>query len=384
MHPASRPFALLLLALVLPAPGRAADFVVTRYDDPVPDGCVNSGPPAAWDCSLREAVIASVDLASDDRILLSAGTYALARAGADEDWAATGDLDLRGSVEILGPGATMTVLDAQGLDRHFDLRDSAAAGTDQVRISGVALTGGRPLQFEGGASIRVAQVALTLEQVELRGNGGADSPSTVSAFLGAAVTLRESTIRGNTDGGLSFSDATGVLTNSTVANNGGLELSVTLGSFVRCTHCTLWDDEAGAEIGVGTTGTLLRFANSALLGSCTVLAGAPQLDTSGGNLESPGATCGLAGDDLENVSDPRFFPLAANGGPTRTLLPRADSPALGLALEARCTAADQRGQSRDPLDCDSGAVQRSGTAPATPIFHDGFRQGNTGAWSAGG
>ena len=48
------------LALASSIPAVAFDFVVTRYDDPVPDGCI------ATDCSLREAVIAAnVDAAAD-------------------------------------------------------------------------------------------------------------------------------------------------------------------------------------------------------------------------------------------------------------------------------------------------------------------------------
>ena len=108
-----RPLILVLAVLCLPAAGFAVDLVVTRYDDPVPGGCDNLGPHETWDCSLREAVIASVALPTDDRILLSAGTYELTRAGADEDDGLTGDLDVLGNLEILGPGATMTVIDAR-------------------------------------------------------------------------------------------------------------------------------------------------------------------------------------------------------------------------------------------------------------------------------
>lgn len=76
-----------LAILLLASRAGAVDFNVTRQDDPLPDGC------AVGDCSLREAVIdANADGA--DRILLPDGTYTLSLAGAGEDLAATGDLDL--------------------------------------------------------------------------------------------------------------------------------------------------------------------------------------------------------------------------------------------------------------------------------------------------
>ena len=54
----------------------AETFVVTRFDDPLPDGC----QPA--DCSLREAATAASEndpFAGDDRIQLEAGSYTLIR-----------------------------------------------------------------------------------------------------------------------------------------------------------------------------------------------------------------------------------------------------------------------------------------------------------------
>ena len=54
----------------------AETFVVTRFDDPLPDGCQPS------DCSLREATEAAAQndaFAGDDRVQLAAGTYTLIR-----------------------------------------------------------------------------------------------------------------------------------------------------------------------------------------------------------------------------------------------------------------------------------------------------------------
>src|SRR5688572_10221914 len=106
-----------LAILLLASRAGAVDFQVTRADDPVPDGC------AVGDCSLREAVIAA-NADGADRILLPPGTYTLSLAGAGEDLAATGDLDLvANDIELRGTGAGPgdVVIDATGLgDRILD------------------------------------------------------------------------------------------------------------------------------------------------------------------------------------------------------------------------------------------------------------------------
>src|SRR6187549_1618591 len=84
-----------LLCGMAAGPAAAVDFVVTRYDDPLPDGCL------ATDCSLREAVIA-VD-AGSGRVLLSAGTYQLSLVGTGGISSLDGGFDIQGGqVEIVG------------------------------------------------------------------------------------------------------------------------------------------------------------------------------------------------------------------------------------------------------------------------------------------
>ena len=82
----TRRSAFLVVATLIPGPLLAVDRIVTRYDDPVPNGC------SAGDCSLREAVVAANADVDFDRILLSAGRYELTQPGSDEN-AAGGDLE---------------------------------------------------------------------------------------------------------------------------------------------------------------------------------------------------------------------------------------------------------------------------------------------------
>src|SRR6185436_1778676 len=64
------------------------------------------------DCSLRGAVIKANGLAGQTTITVPAGTYTLTIAGAGEDNAATGDLDIRRDVTIVGAGAATTIIQA--------------------------------------------------------------------------------------------------------------------------------------------------------------------------------------------------------------------------------------------------------------------------------
>src|SRR5919198_3141043 len=141
--------ALLAFAVALAAAARAqaATFVVTRTDDPAPAACDS-------DCSLREAVIAANASPEGDTIELLAGHVRLARAGAGENAAATGDLDLATSVVLTGKGARASYVDASGLDRVFDIRPGGTVLLADLTVTGGAADG------DGGAIVSAG--ALTL------------------------------------------------------------------------------------------------------------------------------------------------------------------------------------------------------------------------------
>src|SRR3712207_5688267 len=84
---------LALSALGSPAVAGSTDLLVTKTAD------TNDGSCDLNDCSLREAIIES-NTDGADAIELPAGTYKLTIKGANEDLAATGDLDIRRGVTI--------------------------------------------------------------------------------------------------------------------------------------------------------------------------------------------------------------------------------------------------------------------------------------------
>jgi len=97
-------------------------------------------------CSLREAISAAnadaqVDACpagvGDDTIILPESRYVLRLAGAGEDDNATGDLDLRSNVSLIGAGSGLTIIDGGGIDRVLDVHAGA-----RVVVNGVTITNG--------------------------------------------------------------------------------------------------------------------------------------------------------------------------------------------------------------------------------------------------
>jgi len=137
-----RRLAATLILSMLSAPLPADTFVVTRGDDPVPNGCL------AADCSLREALEAAHATPGADIIRLGAGQHFVTR----------GDLDAFGQLLIEGAGSGAT--DIVGSGGPSALRIAAQS---QVSLRGVryAATGGTAISADADHS------STTLEDVDV-------------------------------------------------------------------------------------------------------------------------------------------------------------------------------------------------------------------------
>lgn len=71
--------------------------------------------------SLRSALQSANSHQGNDFIYLPAGDFNLTRHGMYEDYAATGDLDVRDNVTIIGQGPWQTIIDARDIDRVFQV-----------------------------------------------------------------------------------------------------------------------------------------------------------------------------------------------------------------------------------------------------------------------
>jgi hypothetical protein len=156
----------LVLALLLAVSTAASADVyktTTRFD--TFDGVCDA------DCSLRDAVVESNANPGPDVILLQAipkesGLHVLTLTGSDEDFAATGDLDIAEgeNLKIIGSGPKTIVIDGLGSfggDRVFDVRGS-------LELLDVIVRNGNP-SGSGGGAIRNSG-RLTLIRCEVTGS----------------------------------------------------------------------------------------------------------------------------------------------------------------------------------------------------------------------
>jgi hypothetical protein len=191
---------------------------------------------------------------------------------------------------------------------------------------------------------------MSLTESTVSGNTALDSGGIENS---GTLSVSRSTISGNIAelgqiGGILHHSGTLMLTNSTVAQNMGVGIQSS-GTLIA-THSTISGNMGRAISGGGATVT-----NTVIDGTCS-----STLEVSGGgNIESPGDTCGFDRPS-DRVSVPteqvNLGPLQDNGGPTLTRLPGLGSVTID---EVDCAVStDQRGVTRPQgPKCDVGAVE---------------------------
>ncbi len=347
--------------------------------------------PTNGNCTLREAILAAnTNAAVDgcaagqagptvDVVAIPAGTFLLTVGPRGDDDAERGDLDLTDDVEIRGAGAHLTRIDAAGLDRLFHVAGGVIATITDLEARNGDAGSGNGGGIENDGELTLTRVALRDSFAQGPGGGIRNN---------ALLTLRGTLVAGNeTDdhGGGIDNHGTSVLENSTFSGNDGGNLGGGLynlsGESMTVVHCTVRDNTAGNGQAIHNAGNLTA-SNSLIDGPCD-----GNVNTSGGgNLESPGNTCGLGSGDLVNVTNAGLGPLSINGGSTPTHALRPGSPAIDMASNGPCLSIDQRGMPRPvdgdgdtDADCDIGAYEASELLPP-PVFADGFESGDTSEW----
>jgi CSLREA domain-containing protein len=173
-----------------PVAGTGGPLIVTRIDDPTPDGCVPG------DCSLREAILAANAGPSPDTIVLGARSYTLSIPpdGTPQD-GLDGDLDIFQDVTIRGRGVSRTLIDGGNVDRVFNLVAVNNATLRDLTIG----DGSVGTDTIGGGAIANVQSDLTLRRVLLTGNDSSDQDGGAVANSGAAalLTIEDSAVVGN-------------------------------------------------------------------------------------------------------------------------------------------------------------------------------------------
>ncbi len=143
----------------------------------------NDGACTAEHCSLREAIIRANAYAGLQTINVPAGTYQLTLTGAEEDVAATGDLDITG--DLILQGTDMPVIDGVASDRIFEIFSPATVQINQfVLINGQAQLGGA-IRSHGTLTVNDSSIHNNVAVVP---PGGAGGSSGGGVFVEAGTT----------------------------------------------------------------------------------------------------------------------------------------------------------------------------------------------------
>lgn len=372
------------------------------------------------ECTLRAAIQEANALGGVEAITVPAGNYTLTLANPDpvsiaapsfdtDDFAATGDLDVRANVSIIGAGAAQTVIDAGGIDRVFEIdpgddgihvtlegvtirggttdggngggiynngrltvSDSVVTGNtasdpDDARAGGGIYTNG-PMSLvnvvisensadDGGGLLVAGGSTTTLDRVTVRDNTGTQSAGGINN--NGALTIADSTFTGNTaamfQGGAIFNNDHITMTNVTLSGNSAGDKGGAINNntgVITATNVTIANNEAANQGGGIYNDQRMTLQNSIVAANegenCV---NNDTLVLAGHNLEDAD-TCGFdpARGDLVDV-DPLLGPLQDNGGATDTHALRDGSPAIDAGDDTACPPTDQRGVQR-PIDGD--------------------------------
>jgi len=232
------------LALCVNRVATAATFVVTTTADS------NDGACTVALCSLRDAVIASNTAGGANVITLPAGTYNLTIPGTGEDFAATGDLDIRTSVTINGAGAATTIVDGGAIDRVFDVLAGA------VVFNGITVRNGQPGSGAAGGGIQNIST-LTLNDCVVSGSHTTSGGDGAGIWNQGALNLNSTTVTGNAGGGGGngggiFSQGVFTISLSTISgNSAGPAGGNGGGIYSNSSPSTITDSTISGNIGAG-------------------------------------------------------------------------------------------------------------------------------------
>lgn len=412
-----------VLIVLAAAPLLAVTYEVNVMGDEILGVC------DGFHCTLREAIIDANNNPGADTINVPIGELLLVvdggGLGTHEDLAATGDLDIRDDLTIVGQGPDSTIIDANGLDRVFHI---PVAGLT-VTLQGLTITGGGGLSQggDGGGGIWSEGSDLTLLLCDVVDNrtgavpgvdysgggilsrdGGelymtwtsvmrnrATHSGGISHWNGAVLDINASTIAFNVAvdavGGISTASDNGLIQNSTIAFNTTIAspttdvVGINNGGTLTISGSTIYGhDEGAAVMSYAVYNDLVIFGNSAIQGPCS--GGSGGYATTGGNVFADPGHAVITLDDIQ-VNRLELAPLGNNGGATSTLIPYPFSPVIDHpGADANCLPNDQRfvtrprdGDDDGTAHCDAGAVEYRLNEM---LFGDNFEMGHVYRWSS--
>ena len=235
-----------VINLALPHATQAAAFVVTKTAD------TNDGECSADDCSLREAVVTANAAAGPDTITVPPGTYTLTLAGAGEEAAATGDLDITDDVTIIGFDTRQTIIDGNAADRVFELNAGVTAAIERFWVRNGSAPNGGGIQNAGNLTLSDVLVRENAAGSSTTAKGGGVANSGTLVLLSSEVELNTTTGSGgglNNTGEMTLTDST-ERQNAADVSGGGINQSS--GGSLTISGSTISENTAGsAAVGGG-------------------------------------------------------------------------------------------------------------------------------------
>ena len=343
---------LLLICFTVAQSAQAQTMTVTRSDDR------NNPTCAAGDCSLREALTAA-NASPDVNTIQFSTLFDTPQVIS----LTNGQLTISTSMSIIGKGANLTTVSANGAPRVFSIGGSNA----NITISGLTIADGDTgnesdgggILNQGNGTVNLIDCAFANNRSTVygsaiyRGAGGTWNIigctfSGNNAFLGAILitggntnitntTISGNNTRGSSGGSIFNNGGTLTITSSTITGNtgGGVGGGVWTNGPTTVKNSIIAGNNGNLDV--------YRSANTGLISG-----GYNFIGKSDG---SDGFTNGVNNDQVGTAAspkDPLLFPLANNGGRTLTHAFLTGSPAIDKGFSFGSTT-DQRGFTR-PVD----------------------------------
>ena len=252
----------------------------------------------------------------------------------------------------------------------YGVQPSAVRVEDSSIEGNQAIAGGNLAGQAAGGGLSAESCEVSLVGATIRGNWAVVEDDAGVGAVGGGLAS------GNFSVGPQTVDGQVTLVNSTIADNrasgeiargGGMAATgpLQLYSVTLVGNRADWTGVGGEGSAVDTQGTL-TLAGSILWDNGPVDLACGAGTSHGHNLIAHPGACDLAGaTELDEIGlDPLLGPLADNGGPTLSRMPRAGSPAIDGGDPAGCRGpddvalrTDQRGLPRPVGVCDIGAVE---------------------------
>jgi hypothetical protein len=295
----------------------------------------------------------------------------------------TENLTIRFSLNVIGSGATTTIIDGGRTSTVVLI----PMGNTQVTLSKLTIQHGNAFQQRGGGIYNSG--SLTISNSSISGNGAFISGGGI--YNSGSLTISNSSISGNgcagivygCSGGGIYSSGEVTINNSTINGNtavtiaqgfgaagGGIQIS---GGSTTLNNSTVSGNSASSRYSSSSGGGISGSATlqNSIVADNTADSGgncAGTMTSTGYNLSSD-SSCNFTGPGDLNNTDPKLGPLQNNGGPTQTQALLPGSPAIDAGNPSGCTDSlgrllktDQRGAPRpdkeDSGGCDMGAYER--------------------------